>query len=54
MEALSQVFSCEFREIFKNNFFAEHLWITVYMEMNFISCLSIICSWLFRFHLQLH
>ena len=25
-EALAQVFSCEFYEISKNTFFAEHLW----------------------------
>ena len=28
-EALVQVFSCEFREIFKNTIFTEHLWATV-------------------------
>ena len=27
-EALAQVFSCKFNEIFKNTFFAEHLWAT--------------------------
>ena len=27
-ETLSQVFSCEFSEIFKNTFFTEHLWPT--------------------------
>ena len=27
-ETLAQVFSCEFREIFKNIFFTEHLWVT--------------------------
>ena len=27
-EALAQVFSCEFSEICKNNFFTEHLWTT--------------------------
>ena len=27
-EILVQVFSCEFREISKNNFFTEHLWTT--------------------------
>ena len=27
-EALTQVFSCEFCEIFKNTFFTEHLWAT--------------------------
>ena len=25
-ETLAQVFSCEFCEIFKNTFFAEHIW----------------------------
>ena len=25
-EALAQVFSCEFCELFKNTFFTEHLW----------------------------
>ena len=28
-EALAQMFSCEFCEIFKNTFFTEHLWVTV-------------------------
>ena len=28
-EALAQVFSCEFCEIFKNTFFTEHFWATV-------------------------
>ena len=27
-EALAQVFSCEFCEIFKNTFFTEHVWAT--------------------------
>ena len=27
-ETLTQVFSCEFCEIFKNTFFTEHLWAT--------------------------
>ena len=27
-ETLAQVLSCEFCEIFKNNFFTEHLWTT--------------------------
>ena len=27
-EALAQVFSCKFYEIFKNTFFTEHLWMT--------------------------
>ena len=27
-ETLPQVFSCEFREISKNTFFTEHLWVT--------------------------
>ena len=27
-ETLAQVFSCEFRKIFKNTFFTEHLWTT--------------------------
>ena len=27
-EALAQVFSCEFCEIFKSTFFTEHLWAT--------------------------
>ena len=27
-ETLAQVFSCEFRKIFKNAFFTEHLWTT--------------------------
>ena len=27
-EALAQVFSCEFCEIFKSTFFTEHLWTT--------------------------
>ena len=27
-KTLAQVFSCEFCEIFKNNFFTEHLWTT--------------------------
>ena len=29
-ETLAQVFSCEFREMSKDNFFAEHLWTTAY------------------------
>ena len=29
-EALAQVFPCEFCEISKNTFFAEHLWVTAY------------------------
>ena len=28
-ESLAQVFSCEFREIYKNSFFTEHFWETV-------------------------
>ena len=28
-ETLAQVFSCGFCKIFKNNFFTEHLWVTV-------------------------
>ena len=27
-ESLEQVFSCEFRKIFKNTYFTEHLWTT--------------------------
>ena len=27
-EALAQVFSCDFCEVFKNTFFTEHLWTT--------------------------
>ena len=27
-ETLAQAFSCQFRKIFKNNFFTEHLWTT--------------------------
>ena len=27
-EALAQVFLCKFCEIFNNNFFAEHFWVT--------------------------
>ena len=27
-EALAQVFSCEYCEIFRNTFFIEHLWVT--------------------------
>ena len=27
-ETLAQVFACEFCEIYKNTFFAEHLWAT--------------------------
>ena len=36
-ETLIQVFSCEFREIFKNTIFTEHLWTTVFE-------ISIICK----------
>ena len=30
-ETLAQVFSCEFYEISKNTFLAEHLWTTVFV-----------------------
>ena len=32
-ETLAQVFSCEFCEISKNNFFTEHLWATASEEI---------------------
>ena len=31
-EALAQVFSCEFWEIFKNTFFTEHVWATAFED----------------------
>ena len=31
-EALAQVFSCEFCEIFKNTFFTEHVWATAFED----------------------
>ena len=37
LETLTQVFSCEFWEIFKNTIFTEHLWTTVFE-------ISIICK----------
>ena len=33
-ETLAQVFSCEFCEISKNNFFTEHLWTTAPEQIN--------------------
>ena len=33
-KTLAQVFSCEFREISKNNFFTEHLWATASKIIN--------------------
>ena len=33
-ETLTQVFSCEFCEIFKNTFFSEHLWTTASEKWN--------------------
>ena len=35
-EALAQVFSCEICKISKNTFFTEHLWATVFVQMNHI------------------
>ena len=32
-ETMAQVFSCEFCEISKNNFFTEHLWATASEEI---------------------
>ena len=34
-EALAQVLSCEFCEIFKNTFFTEHLWTTASMTLKY-------------------
>ena len=34
-ETLPQVFSCEFREIFKNTFFIEHVWTTASISCKF-------------------
>ena len=42
-EALAQVFSCEFCEIFKNTFFTEHLWTTVSMTFKY-EILIVRCS----------
>ena len=35
-ETLAQVFSCEFCEISKNIFFAEHIWTTASNKVNHI------------------
>ena len=35
-ETLTQVFSCEFSEIFKNTFLTEHLWATAFSDLLFI------------------
>ena len=32
---MAQVFSCEFRKIFKNIFFTEHLWMTAFLNTIF-------------------
>ena len=33
-ESLAQLFSCEFCELSKNNFFTEHLWTTTSVDQN--------------------
>ena len=44
-EALVQVFSCEFCEIFKNTFFTEHLrWLLLYIEDLCISYKNLIIT----------
>ena len=35
-KTLAQVFSCEFYEISKNNFFTEHLWATAFLNTSII------------------
>ena len=37
-ETLTQVFSCEFCEISKNNFFTEHVWMTASGNPTFYLC----------------
>ena len=40
-ETLAQVFSCEFREIAKNTFFTEHLWVTASKQVTVpLQCLQ--------------
>ena len=36
-EALAQVFSCEFCKIFKNTFFTEHFWVTIFVFYKFFT-----------------
>ena len=50
-ETLAQVFSCEFCEIFKNTFFAEHLWMTasvpnikIFKNLGFLTGVTIVPS----------
>ena len=45
-KALAQGFSCEFRKIFKNNFFLEHLWVTGSILQQFLALFfAILYSW---------
>ena len=37
-ETLAQIFSCEFWEISKNTFFAEHLWATAFVNCHLSNC----------------
>ena len=43
-EALTQVFACEFCEIYKGIFFTEHLWITA-SEWNNTQCFNPLIVW---------